>query len=387
MEVFIVYLLAFIMLIVGTAAIYMPLIPIFPYTWLYRHYHIRKPFYWTVFLGLLAWIGYQTASSNEFPLWAIPPLVIAVLAMVLTYKMHQDKAFPAVDFPEITTNTANLPLDADMEMAVIEYEGVTKCYPLDYVVHHHIVNDRFNTKTVSLTYCAMCRSIIPFDVTDIGPLFVGSFYNANMIVADRKTQTFFQQSTFQSLIGKLHPTELQMIPFQVLTWSEVKETIDQPQVVRVTEADFKAFELPIPGIWKKIMASERTPGLSKKKKDKTFPVRTRVIGITDKSIHDSIVYLRKEVLKQGIVANNVHAFFLCASKKTVNAFSLVLDGRTLTVQLEDGFIVDSTSGTKWNLLGKHVSGDIVLDLQPIAVSDEYWFAWKEFHPTTELIRV
>ena len=97
------------------------------------------------------------------------------------------------------------PLTDDMQLAVIEHGDVTKAYPLDYVVHHHIINDSFGNRIVALTYCAMCRSIIPFDVTDIGPLFVGSFKDANMIVADRRTKTFFQQATFKSIIGRLHP--------------------------------------------------------------------------------------------------------------------------------------------------------------------------------------
>jgi hypothetical protein len=54
----------------------------------------------------------------------------------------------------------------------------------------------------------MCRSIIPFDVTDIGPLFVGSFKDANLIVADRKTKTFFQQATFESIIGNFRAPDL-----------------------------------------------------------------------------------------------------------------------------------------------------------------------------------
>jgi hypothetical protein len=62
-------------------------------------------------------------------------------------------------------------------------------------IYFQIVNDRFGDAIVSLTCCAMCRSIIPFDVTDPGPLFVASFKNANMVVADRRTGTFFQQAT------------------------------------------------------------------------------------------------------------------------------------------------------------------------------------------------
>ena len=106
------------------------------------------------------------------------------LAVVLTYRMHQETAFPAVDFPAMSDDPFKLPLADDMMLGVIEYSGVTKAYPLDYVI---IINDRFGDHIVALAYCAMCRSIILFDVTDIGSLFVGSFKNANLIVADRRT--------------------------------------------------------------------------------------------------------------------------------------------------------------------------------------------------------
>jgi hypothetical protein len=67
------------------------------------------------------------------------------------------------------------------------YLPLIKSLPVHYVIHHHIINDFFGGHLVSLTCCAMCRSIIPIDVTDIGPLFGASLKNANMIVADSLT--------------------------------------------------------------------------------------------------------------------------------------------------------------------------------------------------------
>ncbi len=154
------------------------------------------------------------------------------LAIVLTYRLHQETVFPAVDFPEMSEDPLKLPLTDNMQLAILEHGGVTKAYPLDYVIRHHVINDSFGERIFSLTYCAMCRSIIPFDVTDIGPLFVGSFKDANMIVADRRTRTFFQQATFKSIIGRLHPRTLTMIPFQILTWAEVRRLDPLPQGLR-----------------------------------------------------------------------------------------------------------------------------------------------------------
>lgn len=385
---FLFYLLAIIALATGTAAIYMALIKSFPVQWLYYHYFIRKPIVWTILVGTVIWAFGITLQTGVFPISTLIPLALMGLAVVLTYKMHQENAFRAVDFPVFAEDIASLPLRDDIQLGVIEYAGVTKAYPLDYVIHHHIINDQFGERIVALTYCAMCHSIIPFDVTDIGPLFVGSFKNANMIVADRKTKTFFQQATFESIIGKLHPHTLTMIPFQVLSWGEIKRLNPIPQVVKVTEKDFREFQLPIPGIWRKIVVSEATPGLAAKDRDKTFPARTHVVGIIDPIAQPQVVYLKKELMKGGVTKNEELDVFLVAINNTVLGFKNSLDGRSLNITLNpDKTLSDVSSGTVWNIRGKHIRGKISSDLVSIALSDEYWFSWKKFHPDSKLIRV
>ena len=384
----ILYLLAIVALLTGAAAIYMAMIKPFPVEWLYYHYFIRKPVVWAIFTGTVIWTIVVTMQTGVFPSGAFFPLVLMGLAVVLTYKMHQENAFKAVDFPAMADDASILPIRKDMQLGVIEYGGVTKAYPLDYVIHHHIINDRFGEHLVALTYCAMCRSIIPFDVTNIGPLFVGSFKNANLIVADRKTKTFFQQASFESIIGKLHPHTLTMIPFQILPWSEIVKLKPIPQVVKVTEKDFRAFQLPIPGIWRKIVESEATPGLAAKDRDKSFPARTRVVGVIDSLAKPQVVYLKEELMKQGIIKNEKLDIFLVAVNNSVVGFKGSLGDKSLDITLSaDNTLTDVSSGTVWNIRGKLIKGEMKSDLKPIALSDEYWFSWKLFHSESKLIRV
>ncbi len=375
----ILYILAFISLIIGMGAIF-TLIEKFPVKLLYYHFYFRKPLIWSIFIASL---GYQFInSSSGFPTNAIPPLVIIGLAVILTYKVHQSNWFKAVYFPKMTNDLETLPLTDDQEMALIEYEGVTKAYSLNYVIHHHIVNDKFKDKTIALTYCAMCRSIIPFDVTDIGPLFVASFKNANLIVADKKTGTFFQQASFNSIIGKLHPYSLKMISFQILPWKTVKNLKGHPQVAIINTNDLRPFKLPIPGVWKKVMSSELTPGLSNK--DKTFPSKTHIVGIIDSSIKRSVFYLKSEVLQQTIVKNEKLNFTLISIEGTVNGFKT----KSINLRLKNNQIIEDTiSKSKWDVTGKHINGTIKNNLETIAIIDEYWFSWKKFHPESELLRL
>jgi hypothetical protein len=383
------YILAIVALLVGTGAIYMALIRPFPVQWLYYHYFLRKPVVWSICGVSLLWVAWLVADSGSVPWAALAPLALIALAIVLTYRMHQETAFPAVDFPAMAEDPLSLPLKDDAQLAVIELAGVTKAYPLDYVIHHHIINDRFGNRTVALTYCAMCRSVIPFDVTDIGPLFVGSFKDANMIVADRRTKTFFQQATFDSIIGRLHPRTLAMIPFQILPWAEVKRLEPLPRVCRVEQHDFRAFELPIPGVWRRIVASEATPGLPSRLRDKSFAARTRVIGVIDPIARPQVVYLKRELMERGVVWNEALNAFLVAVGDTVNGFKGKIAGESIELAFDraDGTLSDAASGTVWDARGKYKAGRIRSDLEMLALSDEYWFSWKAFHPGTQLVRV
>ena len=384
----ILYILAIIALLVGTAAIYMALIKPFPVEWLYYHYFFRKPVVWSILGGSLFWEAWLTLETGSFRWAALVPLGLMGLAVVLTYRMHQETAFPAVNFPAMSDDPSDLPLADNAQLAVIEHSGVTKAYPLDYVIHHHIINDHFGDRIVALTYCAMCRSIIPFDVTGIGPLFVGSFKNANLIVADRRTKTFFQQATFESIIGPHHPYTLEMIPFQILPWAELKRMAVLPQVAQVTEDDLREFQLPIPGVWSKIIASEATPGLPAKRRDKSFPARTRGIGVIDRIAPPQVVYLKSELIGHGVVKNEALNVIFIALGDTVNAYKGSVTGQVIDLSAnKDGTLCDVTSGTVWDARGKYRGGPLQANLETVAISDEYWFSWKAFHPGSTLIRL
>lgn len=388
MTLFDLYLLATLALLTCIAFVPLILVTSIPLSAVYYHSLIRKPVVWILFLGSLSWEIWLYINTGEFLLEKTVPLALMALAVLVTYNFYPSVAFPAVDFPEMSNDPLLLPIEDKAQLAVIEYNGVTKAYPLDYVIHGHIINDKFGERLVSLTYCALCRSIIPFDVTDIGPLYVGAMKNGNMVVADRHTGTFFQQGTFESVIGPIHPKTLEMVPFQFLTWKQVKDLDEIPQICQVTKHDFREFELPIRGAWKKLTSGERTPGLTASNRDKTFPARTSVIGVNDPSISPKIVYVKNEVLEHSVVKNNAAELILVAQDDAVNAFRMKVQGQVIDLIItSDGVLKDEKSETVWDARGKYKTGIIDSDLEVITISDEYWYSWKLFHPRSELIRI
>ena len=116
------YVLAIVALLVGTAAIYMALIKPFPVHWLHYHYFLRKPVVWSIFGGSLLWVAWLAVDSASVPWSMLTPLAMMALAIVLTYRMHQEIAFPAVDFPAMAEHPLELPLKGDAQLAIIEQE-------------------------------------------------------------------------------------------------------------------------------------------------------------------------------------------------------------------------------------------------------------------------
>jgi len=385
MTVALLYLLALLAVAVGGAAVAMILTGRAPIHVLRWHFLARKTLVWGL-AGLVGlWAGWLSWQGGAFALWTLGPVSLSLLGVVLAHKLHPAAAFVAEDFPAEAEHPLALPLADDAEMALIEHGGVTRAYALDHLIHHHIINDRFGDTTVSITYCAMCRSIIPFDVTELGPLSVVALRDANMVVADRQTYTFFQQASFDSLVGPVHPRTLDMVPFQILPWSEVKQLEPMPRVAAVTEGDLRPFELPIPGVWQRVMAGDFTPSLSASRRDHTFPARTRVVGMLDPSVGPPRAWLKQELPERGVV-EVAAGVFLVALHGVVSGYRLPRGAAGPLELTEDGVLCTSGAATRWDLRGRRLSGDLP-DLDRVRLSDEYWFSWRLFHPQAALVRL
>ena len=73
-------------------------------------------------------------------------------------------------------------------------------------------------------------------------------------------------------------------------------------------------------MWKKIIASEATPGLPSRFRDKSFPARTHVVGVIDSLANPPVAYLKRELVQRGVVKNDALNIFLVSRGDTVNAF-------------------------------------------------------------------
>jgi hypothetical protein len=281
--------------------------------------------------------------------------------MILGIRVHQDNAFREVTNLEFEKELDTTPVQDDHTVIVVNLGGSDKAYPLLYIAQHHVVNEIAKGIKAAITFCPMCHSVVVYDTSDIGRLYVATLYRGNLVLADYRTKTFFQQNTGEHLAGPLNDVKLEPIYYEQLSFSRAKEKYPNLQIAKVSSRDLSPFKLPVPFLWDKILKSEFVPTLDKRKVDKRLPARERIIGVDLKE--KSLAYKKRDILRKGYIQNKDGEFVLIAVGEQIEGYK---------------FPKDKEFSKEKNKTNK---------LEKIQISDEYWFAWAYFHPMTELVSI
>ena len=216
---------------------------------------------------------------------------------------------------------------------------------------------------------------------------------ANEVFKDRETGTKWQQTLSTATSGPLKGTHLEIYPFLLTQWGEWRKQHPDTLVLK-----------PLPGY------AERMPGMNK------FISQQWSIGISDTRPapsgamgHDTRLGPREIVL--GLqVGDGEKAYPLSALRKervindrvsgmpvvvvhqpasdTTTAFDSTLKGRILKFKAADAEadrLADLETHSTWNAYGLCTSGHFKgSQLKPLTMEPEFWFAWSEFRPKTEV---
>jgi len=110
----------------------------------------------------------------------------------------------------------------------LEIEGETpRAYPLRYLTWHEIANDVVGDVPVAVTFCPLCNSGIVFDRRVNGDVLEfgvsGKLRFSDMIMFDRKTESWWQQFTGEAIVG----SQLGNTLTKVVSWTESLEEFTQ----------------------------------------------------------------------------------------------------------------------------------------------------------------
>ncbi|UCF99894.1 MAG: DUF3179 domain-containing protein [Spirochaetaceae bacterium] len=254
---------------------------------------------------------------------------------------------PSIDNPLfVSVSEADRWIEDNELVLAIDYKGIKRVYPFQILVWHEIVNDTIAGDPILVTYCPLCGSGIAYkrilggEAVEFGT--TGKLYNSNLVMYDRKTDTWWTQIDGKAIVGELTGQELTEVSIDTVTWREWKAAHPDSEVL----SQDTGFSRPY----------GRDPyGSYYEDSFLMFPVENE-----DQRIHPKTVIF-------GIELDGVYKAYKEEDVVQKGSFEDTVAGIRIRINRDAAGIVTFTN----------------LDSgQEIVKERDFWFAWYAFHPDT-----
>ena len=312
---------------------------------------------------------------------------------------------PSIDDPQFISQAEGGEfLDDGEPVAVLEVGGEVRAYPIQILTWHEIVNDEIAGEPVALTFCPLCNSTVAFsrvldgEAVEFGT--TGNLRRSDLVMYDRKTESWWQQLTAEAIVGELTGETLEVLPSQILSWGDFKsQHPDSVVLSRDTGFERSYGANPYAGY----DSSDALIGIDGDP-DPTLPAKERVAAI--KSGTDAVVYPFSRLESEPAVNDaidgdpvvvlfdpNVGSSLDTADIRdgrdtgTAGVFERTVDGSKLTFEPggDDGTFTDAETGSTWNVSGLATGGELEgTQLTQIASDDQFWFALAAFYQDPDI---
>lgn len=320
---------------------------------------------------------------------------------------------PSIDAPDFqSTQSAGQWLRPDDVVLGVAHNGDAKAYPIRILNWHEIVNDTIGGAPIAATYCPLCGSGVVFvrpklngSPTEFGTS--GRLYNSDLVMYDRATGTFWSQIEGSPMVGPLVGEfgELERLPNSMARWANWKRTHPDGQVLaRPTTATAMGGDPPRtddPEKARQVRDYDRNPYAGYADRESLmFPVPSTDDRLSNKQLVSGVTLQGqpKAYLKSAVQDVRVLNDFVGGAPVLVTWHPDMGDvvvfhrkvsqrPRPLEFEVVDDQLVDTTSETVWTWDGQAQSGPLAegdVELERIASTTTFWFAWAAFHPDTAL---
>lgn len=293
---------------------------------------------------------------------------------------------PSIDNPKfIPVSEAKFLKDDDLVIGV-HLDGQTKAYPLFILVWHEIVNDKFGTTPVAVTYCPLCFTTQVFDRqingTEVEFGTSGKLYNSNLVMYDRYTNSYWSQALGEGITGDLTGYKLGKIPFDLIRWSDWKSLYPNSKVLSTDTGFERSYGTDPYGDY---YTDPRIIFPVSHKDDRMGP-KEIIIGYENSNEYKA--YKIKEVASSKLIDDTIgkrDIMLITLHPFDTRGFDRKTSSQTLDFSYSDGKIFDKQTNSEWNFEGVAISGPLTgTQLQRLTLNPGFWFEWVAFHPQTEI---
>lgn len=256
---------------------------------------------------------------------------------------------PSIDSPKfVSVSEADKWIEDNELVLALEYKGIKRVYPLQILVWHEIVNDNIAGDPILITYCPLCGSGIAYERKlngeDVEFGTSGKLYNSNLVMYDRKTDTYWSQIGGQAIVGELTGMKLKEIPIDTVVWRDWKSAHPDSEVLSQDTGFNRQYGTdPYGNYYENSFLM--------------FPVESQ-----DNRIHAKTVVF-------GIEVNGMFKAYRESDLKETPSITDTLGGVNIKVERDSVGVVKITDTDTG---------------EEIVKERDFWFAWYAFHPETQL---
>lgn len=259
---------------------------------------------------------------------------------------------PSIDNPKFVALEEADEWIEDNELALaLEYKGEKRVYPLQILVWHEIVNDKIAGDPVLITYCPLCGSGIAYERQINGEEVEfgasGKLYNSNLVMYDRKTDTYWSQIDGLAIVGELTGQKLKPVSIDTVVWRDWKKAHPDSMVLSKKTGSLRAY-------------GNDPYGSYYEDSFLFFPVEAQ-----DNRIHSKTVIF-------GIEVNGIYKAYREDDLKKLGAIEDKIAGVKIKIERDQAGVVKITN---------------LETNQKIIKERDFWFAWYAFHPETQLYQL
>lgn len=291
---------------------------------------------------------------------------------------------PSIDNPMFAdVQSSQFMSDSDTVIG-LEINGDVKAYPIFILVWHEIVNDKVGGVPVSVTYCPLCYTnqvferIIDGDEVEFGTS--GKLYNSNLLMYDRLTESYWSQALGLAVKGELSGYQLNLIPFDVITWGDWKKLHPDTMVLTTDTGHIRSYATDPYGNY---YTEPRIMFPVEYSDDRLLP-KEIIIGLHEDEIYKA--YKQNDIESKILINDSVGdtpMLLISLFSENSRAFERTINGDVLDFVYKDGKILDVQTDSVWNYDGLSVSGELDgVQLERMPIEPGFWFEWVAFHPQT-----
>jgi hypothetical protein len=197
---------------------------------------------------------------------------------------------------------------------------------------------------------------------------------------DRYTESYWSQSLGTAVKGELTGYELNLIPFDVITWGDWKKIHPETVVLTTDTGHIRSYATDPYGNY---YTEPRIMFPVEHSDDRLHP-KEIIIGFNQDDVFKA--YKQNDIESKIIINDsigNTPVMLTSLYSENSRAFVRIIDGDVLDFVYENGKIFDSQTNSEWDYDGLSISGTYQGEqLERLPIEPGFWFEWVAFHPQT-----